>query len=340
MSCGHKAVLCLPAPLDRRREADLHWYVAYLDTQHVRSFVAVAQEGNITRAAARLHLTQQAVSLHIQQLERALGVALLVRTSRGVVLTAAGDEFARGGSEVLADLETLALRVQAVARRQEGTLRLACCPYSTTLFATSIAEAMERAVPGIEVELVTVTTQPAEMELLLRGAADAAFMWLPVGDDRLRHAEIRRDERAVAVAANHPLAGRESVVLAELADDPVVQPNVLLSDVAVRHWLAEPRPGGQHAVRGPATAEIAEALMTVARGRGVWLAPKPVGDWAATPGVRWIPVIDAESSDLAVVWLPSAPKDLVMRLISEVRAITGWEATPDVPTQAGLVASS
>ncbi|MGF6889139.1 DNA-binding transcriptional LysR family regulator [Nocardia sp. GAS34] len=302
--------------------------MTYLDTQHVRSFVAVAQQGNITRAAGDLHLTQQAVSLHIQQLERTLGVALLVRTSRGVILTAAGEELARGGAEFLTDLATLALRVQAVARRQEGLLRLTCCPYATTLFAAHIADAMEEAVPGIDVELLTVPSQPAEMDLLLRGDADAGFMWLPVGDDRLNHAYIRRDHRTVAVAEGHPLAGRDSVTLAELADDPVVLPNVLLSETAVRHWLAEPRPGGKHAVRGPVTPEITDALLMVARGRGVWLAPSTVGDWVTMPGICWVPVVDAEPSYLAVVWVPSAPTELISRLVSEVRAITGWIDEP------------
>ncbi|XIE77702.1 LysR family transcriptional regulator [Streptomyces sp. SBR177] len=61
-----------------------------IELRHLRSFLAVARERSLTGAGAVLHLTQQAVSAHVRHLERALGVALLVRTSRGVLLTAAG----------------------------------------------------------------------------------------------------------------------------------------------------------------------------------------------------------------------------------------------------------
>ncbi|GAA5186735.1 hypothetical protein GCM10023322_33630 [Rugosimonospora acidiphila] len=78
------------------------------ESRHLRSFLAVAEELSITRAAARVNLTQQAVSIHLQQLERSLGVVLLVRTSRGVSRTPAGHEFAVGAKAVLDDLDALA----------------------------------------------------------------------------------------------------------------------------------------------------------------------------------------------------------------------------------------
>lgn len=86
-----------------------------IDVRYLRSFLLVAEELNVTRAAARLHLTQQAVSTHIQQLEQALRVVLLVRTPRGVSLTAAGEVLAAGGRRLVADLAGLGQRVRAVA---------------------------------------------------------------------------------------------------------------------------------------------------------------------------------------------------------------------------------
>lgn len=86
-----------------------------VDIRYLRSFLVVVEELNVTRAAARLHLTQQAVSTHVQQLERSLQVELLVRTSRGVLPTAAGEELATGGRPLLDDLARLAQRVRAVA---------------------------------------------------------------------------------------------------------------------------------------------------------------------------------------------------------------------------------
>ncbi|WP_433256727.1 LysR family transcriptional regulator [Streptosporangium sp. CA-135522] len=291
------------------------------DIRHIESFIAVAQELNITRAAARLHLTQQAVSTHIQQLERSMEVTLLVRTSRGVLLTPAGDELAAGGKTIVADLSELTERVRRTARQQAGSLRLACCPYATSLFAVEVADAMEAAVPGLSVELTSVRTPKQELELLNVGTADAAFMWLPVGEVGLHHAVIRTDSRAVALPLGHSLAGRDAVSLADLADEPVICPDVLISAESERHWIVDPRPDGTPAPRGPAAATIEDCLMMVARGRGIWLAPEPLSRWAPTPGVRWLPLTDAEPCELAVVWTPRAPESVVARLIAEIGKI-------------------
>ena len=293
-----------------------------IDVRCLKSFLAVAQELNITRAAARLHLTQQAVSSHIQQLERALQVALLVRTSRGVMLTPAGDELAAGGKTVLSDLTELAERVRATARQQAGVIHLACCPYATNLFAVEVADAMEAAVPGLQIDLTSVATPRQELELLNDGRAHAAFMWLPIGDVGLDHAVIRTDSRVAVLPARHPLADRQTVTLADLATDPVVHANVLTSAEAERYWHVDPRPDGNPPSRGPEVDSVEDCLLEVARGRGIWLAPEPLSGFA--PALRWIPVSDASPFDLAIVWTRHASETLIARMIAEVRKITGW----------------
>lgn len=261
--------------------------------RHLRSFAMVADELNVTRAASRLHLAQQAVSAHIRHLERVLGARLLIRTSRGVELTAAGKELAAGTSKVLGDLSELATRVREADEGRRGRLRLLCKPHATYEFAVEIAEAMETAIPGVAIELITVSTLPEELGLLRSGDADVCFLWLPVG--------------AVGLSA-----------------EPVIIPAVVVSDDVLRHWLAEPRPDGRQAPRGPAAQRIEDRLMLVARGKGIWLAPEPLSRYFPMPKVTWLPVADAAPSDLAVVWTPQAPQPLVTRLVTEVRRITKW----------------
>jgi len=292
--------------------------------RHLRSFAMVADELNVTRAASRLHLAQQAVSAHIRHLEQVLGARLLIRTSRGVELTAAGKELAAGASKVLDDLAELATRVREAEGGRRGRLRLLCKPHATYEFAVEIAEAMETAIPGVAIELITVSTLPEELGLLRSGDADVCFLWLPVGAVGLSAEPVRRDRRMVALPAGHRLAARESVTLADLADEPVIIPEVVVSDDVLRHWLAEPRPDGRQAPRGPAAQRIEDRLMLVARGKGIWLAPEPLSRYFPMPKVTWLPVADAAPSELAVVWTPQAPQPLVTRLVTEVRRITKW----------------
>lgn len=303
-----------------------------LDTRLLRSFAVVASEGTITGAAARLHIAQQALSAHMQQLERAAGATLLVRTTRGVRLTRAGDELLAGIKPLLSDLDAVLARVQAISRGRLGKLRLVCKPHATAEFALDVVRAMERDLPGIELELTTVSTLPEELAALREGTADVSFLWVPTGDERLRFARVRRDRRLVALPSEHPLATGDALSLAELADEPVIVPQVIVSEDVVRHWLAEPRPTGRPAVRGPAAHRIEDRLMLVARGRGVWFAPEPLARYFPLPGVTWVPVTDLEPSYLAVVWMPGAPEALIAHLVEQVRGLTGWpdaDAEPD-----------
>ncbi len=95
-----------------------------LELRHLRYFLAVAEEGNFTRAAARVGIGQPPLSQQIQALERDLGTPLFRRTHAGAELTAAGDAFLGEVRRVLVDVERAAETARRVARGESGRLRL------------------------------------------------------------------------------------------------------------------------------------------------------------------------------------------------------------------------
>jgi DNA-binding transcriptional LysR family regulator len=293
--------------------------VADLDLRHLRSFLAAAQESSITRAAARRHMTQQGLSQHIQGLERALGVTLLVRTPRGIVLTPAGEELVAGAGPLLSDISDLTERVRAAATGRTARIRLVSAAFTITQLSIELAKSFETAHPGIEVEVATALRPIEAMRRMLDGAADASIMWLPTGEDRLLAEPIRSDPRVVLLSERHRLADRRTVTLADLAEDPVVIVDAFASPAALDHRIADPRPDGRPAVRGPVVPTLEDCLTQVRRGNGVWFAPRAMAEWALCSGVRLIPVQDLEDTPLAVVWSPNAPQDLVTLLIEHVR---------------------
>jgi DNA-binding transcriptional LysR family regulator len=290
-----------------------------IDLRHLRSFLAVAREGSITKAAAGQHLTQQSMSAHIQILERALGVTLLVRTSRGISLTEAGVELATGAAGLLADLRELAGRVRATVRSPARRLRLVSAAYTITLFAVELAESMEAADPGIEVDVATALRPIDAMQRLHTGESDAAILWLPTGDAGLLSEPIREDPRVVLLADGHRLAGQASVTLVELADDPVIIVDAFASPDALNHRIVDPRPDGRLAVRGPVVPTLEDCQAQLRRGRGVWFAPRQMAEWALCRGVTMVPVSDIPPAELAVVWPPSTPRELVAELVAAAR---------------------
>src|SRR5689334_3502006 len=94
----------------------------------IRYFVAVAEEGNVTRAAARLHMAQPPLSAAIRQLEQQLDVRLLDRTARGVVLTPAGALLLERGRALLAEADAVAAAVRAVEKAPTGLVRVGISP--------------------------------------------------------------------------------------------------------------------------------------------------------------------------------------------------------------------
>ncbi|MGE4369121.1 MAG: LysR family transcriptional regulator [Burkholderiaceae bacterium] len=95
-----------------------------MDLQHIRSFVAVAREGNLTRASERLHLTQPAVSIQLKNFQQELDLTLLVRTSQGLSLTADGEEILPLADQVLAAVRKLQERAAHMQTSVSGELSI------------------------------------------------------------------------------------------------------------------------------------------------------------------------------------------------------------------------
>jgi DNA-binding transcriptional LysR family regulator len=175
-----------------------------LDLTQVRAFVEVAEQRHFGRAAARLFLTQQALSKRIQRLEQALGEPLFVRGSRGVELTEAGQRFLPHAHALLAAADAAA----AAARPTSWPLRLDVWGHMQAplrMIRRLLVEA-----PELTIELSMRRSLGAALEALGRGELDACFgrvhdldrPW-PVG---LAHRPILLERAAVAVSADHPLA--------------------------------------------------------------------------------------------------------------------------------------
>lgn len=189
-----------------------------LELRHLRYFVAVAEELNFSRAAERLHMAQPPLSAAIRQLEQELGTDLLLRTTREVRLTEAGQTFLEGAERTLAELERARTDAQRAAAGEIGQLRIG---FSwSTRFETlpAIGRSFRRSHP--DVSLLTEEMWNARMLPALRsGAIDLAVSLCPEIAGELAYEPIRREPMLALLAQSHPLAANAELALRDLADE-------------------------------------------------------------------------------------------------------------------------
>ncbi|MFE0173290.1 LysR family transcriptional regulator [Streptomyces sp. NPDC059002] len=294
-----------------------------LNLRLVHALLTVAEEGSITKAAARMHLTQQAVSGQIQQLEKVVGTTLLLRTAQGVVPSPAGHEVVQRGPALLAAARAMVSEARLVGEGRSGRLRIAFKAQSTAHFMPNVVAALEKEAPGIEVDVMSVSTLADELDALADGRADAALLWLPAGDDRFAAAEVLAEGRVVALPPDHRLADRDAVTLADLAQEPVVGPHPVMPPDVVRFWYVDPRPDGSPVVYGAPAHTPEECLQLVAAGRGIWIAPASTAGYFTHPRLAWVPLTDADPFRLAVAWRRESPPALLTCLVRNCRRWAG-----------------
>ena len=193
-----------------------------MNLMHWRLVVAVADHGNITRAAERVGMTQSGASQALALMEETLGVQLFSRESRQTLPTAIGRPVIEQARLMLGALETIRQTVESVRPMLRGTIRLASFPMVLASFLPPLLRQFNRLYPGIEVVALEVSDDEVET-LLAAGLVDVGVVLNPAPE---RNAgPLGRDEWVAVVPAGHPLALRgteQGVSLQELTALPFV----------------------------------------------------------------------------------------------------------------------
>ncbi|HEY7433282.1 MAG TPA: LysR substrate-binding domain-containing protein [Streptosporangiaceae bacterium] len=293
-----------------------------IELRHLRYFIAVAESTSFTAAARRVHVTQQVLSSQIRQLEDALGVRLLERTSRGVTLTAAGASFLEGARATLATLDRATTAARNSARVLSGELSVGLNVAAGGELPTALLAAFERAEPQVEIRLRTFElTQPAAG--LLDRSTDVAFVRPPVCAPGLALAPLAAEPRVFVLPAGHPLAGRAWLSLSDTAGLPWIAAEAATDGSDPTRWrddwLVSPRPGGDQPIIGALARTIEEWREYVVAGRGISLCPASAEHFYARPGLAFVPSQDVPPAELCVAWRADDTNPAVGRFAEVVK---------------------
>lgn len=194
-----------------------------METRLLEQFVAVADEGTVTRAAERLWAAQSTVSAGIASLERSFGVRLFDRTGRQLVLTTAGEDLLPHARAVLQSLDRMQDLATATDAELRGRVRLGIFTSMDVVDLIGVLRTFRERHPLVAVELMTSPSGTTGLvQDLTSGRLDLAYCGLPVVPAGITVEPLREMPFRAFVATDHPLAGRTSVSLAELADEPFI----------------------------------------------------------------------------------------------------------------------
>lgn len=195
-----------------------------MELRQLRYFQAVAEERSFSRAAARLHISQPPLSVHVKMLEEELGVQLLERTNRGVSLTQAGEAFYEEVREILRRLDEAKSKAQEADRGDIGTLSVGFVSIAGYGILPPAIKRFRERYPKVDVQLHELTTD-AQIRELRAGRLDLGIGLGPVNEADLAFESVSRERLVLAVPVGHRLVpGTGPVRLKALANEHFIIP--------------------------------------------------------------------------------------------------------------------
>ena len=281
----------------------------------------LAEQGSFGRAASAAHVTQPTLSSGIQELERALGAAVVDRARSGVILTAVGEEALRRATVILNETEELVEAAKLAGQPLAGRFRLGVIPTIAPFLLPQALPLLRDRFPRLRLFLREDLTQRL-IAALKAGQLDAALIALPFDMTGLSWAHVADDELLAAMPANHPMAREKTASVEALEREELIlleDGHCLREHALAACGLKPPRSGsGEESF---AATSLPTLVQMVGSGLGLTFLPAMAVDAgladAATVAVRPIAATPHASREIVVAWRAGSNRSVEGRLIAE-----------------------
>lgn len=306
-----------------------------MNLRDLKYLVALADHKHFGRAAAACYVSQPTLSTQIKKLEDELGVPLVERAPRKVMLTPAGRDAAERARRIVAEVEQMKEAARRSQDPEAGTVRLGMFPTLGPYLLPHVVPRIRARFPHLELLLVEEKSDVL-LSRLREGKLDAGLLALPVADDQLHTEFLFEEPFVLAVPESHPLAQRGSLTLAELSHQQLL----LLED---GHCLREQaldvcRLSGANEKSEFRATSLETLRQMVAADVGITLLPTlavkpPV---ARSPNIHLLGFSDSHPSRrIAMVWRKSSAMSGFLQVFAQVfRELPPGLFQPDAPVQA------
>ena len=266
--------------------------MADVDLRKLRYFVAVAEQLHFGRAADALHIAQPVLSRQIRALEAELKVQLFVRDKRATELTPAAAAARR--RRAVAGRRRRAAPAGARAARGPGSFTIGFMP---GLIVTGAVRALAGQHPQLTVNVLR-TSWDDQTEVIHDGRADVSYIRLPVDQSGLQVQPVLAEPRVAVLPAGHRLAGKDTITIADLADEHLLQ-----DPGAVPEWrdiATEMRTRRRRSA--PVFRTVEEKLEHVAAGHGIVMLPLSTAVFYTRPDIAYSHVSDISPNQVCLAW--------------------------------------
>jgi DNA-binding transcriptional LysR family regulator len=286
--------------------------------RQLRYFVAVAEEGQMTAAAQKLHLVQPALSRAIAQLERQLGVELLRRNHRGVTLTPAGEAFLPKARAAVEATDDAALAARSLARAGRRVLRFGFLGIPPSEKAPGLFARFHASHAGVEIAFRELGF-PSPSTAAWLADVDIALCFSPTPHPDVEICALRAEPRLVLASQEHRLAGCEEVAVADVLDETYLGFHPSVDPTWAGFWrLDDHRGKPPERVTPDEPSRAWELVALVPAGRGIAtiahssaiLVPEVI------PGLAVIPLSDANPAVLALAYHKDTCNPLVNAFVA------------------------
>ena len=302
---------------------------------HLRYFVTVAEEGQVTRAATKLHMAQPALSHAIAQLETELGIKLFERTARGVTLSPAGEQLYQTARRAVAAADDATVAARTLGRAATGTVAFGFLGAPPGQDSPEALQAFAEAYPGIEIRFheLPFPTLPTSAWL---SDVDVAVCHLPPPDPQVWTMTLRAEPRAVLAPVRHPLAERHELSVAEVIDETFIGFHPSVAPAWAGFWSLDDHRGGPPGrITGDRVANPQEVAAALVVRRAITVVPASVGKLLGSflREVVAIPLRDAAPALITLAGHEGQRNPLVAVIRSFARDLN--DATLDMGPAAG-----
>ncbi|HUK34226.1 MAG TPA: LysR family transcriptional regulator, partial [Vicinamibacterales bacterium] len=277
-----------------------------MDFRHLRAFIAVAEESSVTKAAARLHISQPPLSRHIRQLEEELGITLFVRHRQGVKLTEEGQALLEKAKVLASAASDFYETAGQTSRNQANRLRVGI-GWGLWETVNKVRIASSRQFANITIDASDMLCTEGQSEHLVNRSLDLLFARPPFETVGLESVMLYQERILAVISSDHPLASRKTLRIRDLANEPLLVwdrhliPYVFdkIDDLYARAGIVPKRvptpDAGPHNQAG---------LMMVASGKGIYLCMGvPSSTNNGVTSVTVVPLSDPEATlDVCVAW--------------------------------------